>query len=477
MSQGEAPRLGGKVRGLRRKEGLSQVQLAERLGISASYLNLIESDRRPLTAPLLIKLAQTFRLDVAEFAASDEARTISDLMELFGDPLFENHGLTNSDVRELAGASPNVARAVVALYHAFQAQKETLAAQLEGADGSGSFDASRLPSEEVSDLIQRHMNHFPELEEAAENLWRLAQLDADDLYRGLTWHLKRTHGVEVRVVPLAESGGAVRRFDAARKELVLAEILAPRSRNFELAHQLCLLEHGDLLDAFAADPHLTTDASRAVARMALANYFAGAVLMPYERFLQACRQLRYDIELLGHRFRTSFEQVCHRLTTLQRKGSEGVPFHMIRIDVAGNISKRFSASGIRFARFSGACPRWNVFAAMSTPGMIRVQLSKMPDGKVYFCLARTVGKDSGGYHAPHAVQAIGIGCQAGYAKELVYAEGVDLENVGAAIDVGVTCRLCERLDCTQRAFPSIQHPLRVREGVRGVSFYAPVPES
>jgi predicted transcriptional regulator len=221
---------------------------------------------------------------------------------------------------------------------------------------------------------------------------------------------------------------------------------------------------------------LTTPESRTVARVALANYFGGAVLMPYERFLQAAKSLRYDIELLGHRFRTSFEQVCHRLTTLQRPGSEGVPFHMIRIDVAGNISKRFSASGIRFARFSGACPRWNVFSALSTPGLIRVQLSRMPDGKSYFCLACSVRKDSGGYLAPHAVQAIGIGCPASMARELVYADGIDLENLEAAVPVGVTCRLCERMDCTQRAFPPLQHPLRVKEGVRGVSFYAPASE-
>lgn len=476
MSQGEFTRLGGKVRALRRKEGLSQVLLAERLQISPSYLNLIENDRRPLTAPLLIKLAQIFHIDLAHFAASDEARLISDLMEVFGDPIFENYGLTNADIRELANHSPNVSRAVLALYQAFQAQKETLNAQLEGADESGHLDLSRLPSEEVSDLIQRHMNHFPELEDAAERLWREAQLDSDDLYRGLAWYLKRQHGIEVKVVPLPDNKGAVRRFDPEKKELILSEILAPRSRNFEMAHQICLLRHHDLLDAIASDPLLTTEESRGVARLALANYFAGAVLMPYERFLAACKALRYDLELLGHRFRTSFEQVCHRVTTLRRKGNEGVPFHMIRIDVAGNISKRFSASGIRFARFSGACPRWNVFAALSTPGMIRVQLSKMPDGKNYFCLARTVSKDSGGYNAPHAVQAIGIGCQVPFARELVYADGIDLENLNAAVPVGVTCRLCERLDCPQRAFPSMQHPLKIREGLRGVSFYAPVVE-
>jgi predicted transcriptional regulator len=177
--------------------------------------------------------------------------------------------------------------------------------------------------------------------------------------------------------------------------------------------------------------------------------------------------------VLGHRFRTSFEQVCHRLTTLHRPGAEGVPFHFVRIDVAGNISKRFSATGLRFARFSGACPRWNVFAAFLTPGMIRTQLSQMPDDRTYFWIARTLGRESGGYHAPHSTFAIGLGCDVRHAGELVYADGVDLQNREAVVPVGVTCRLCERLDCEQRAFPSLQQPLRIDENVRGVSFYAP----
>ena len=185
-----------------------------------------------------------------------------------------------------------------------------------------------------------------------------------------------------------------------------------------------------------------------------ASYFAGAVLMPYEPFLAAARELRYDVELLERRFGVSFEQVCHRLTTLRRPGSEGVPFHFLRIDIAGNISKSFSASGIRFARFSGACPRWNAHAAFLTPGLIRTQLSEMPDGRKYFCIARTIQKDTGGYRGQHAMQALGLGCEMGHAKELIYADGLRLDQ--PPVPVGVTCRLCERTDCEQRAFPPLQ---------------------
>jgi predicted transcriptional regulator len=237
------------------------------------------------------------------------------------------------------------------------------------------------------------------------------------------------------------------------------------------------LSQGPVLDRLTANPLLTTDESRSLARAALANYFAAAVLMPYQPFLQAANEQRYDLDVIGRRFGTGFEQVAHRVTTLQRPGASGVSFHMIRIDVAGNISKRFSASGIPIARFSGACPRWNIFAAFSTPGMIRIQLSRMPDGAAYFCIARAVQADSHGFHSHPRVHAIGLGCPVSRAREMVYSDGLDLDNLDAAVPVGVTCRVCERTNCEQRAFPSLRHPLRIDENVRGVSLYASIEAS
>ncbi len=471
----ESSHLGARVRALRRERNVTQAQLAERLGISASYLNLIEHGKRSLSAPLLIKLADIFELDLKALSEENHARIIADLMEVFGDPIFESHDVTNQEVRELCAATPTAARAVLALYQAYRATREasdTLAATLSEGDLEG-VDSSHLPTEEVSDLIQRHMNHFPELEEGAEALWREARLDRDYLYTTLVKFLAEL-GVQVRVLRTAEMQGAVRRYDPDAKVLYLSEVLRRGSRNFQLAYQVGILTQAAKLDRFAADRHLTSDSARALARVALANYFAGAVLMPYQPFLEAARGERYDIDVLGHRFRASFEQTCHRLTTLRRPGAEGVPFHMVRVDIAGNISKRFSASGLRFARFSGACPRWSVFEAFTTPGLIRTQLSQMPDGATYFWIARTVNREYGGYHAPRSMVAIGMGCEASRARELVYAEGMNLESREAVVPVGLTCRLCERMDCEQRAFPPLQHPLRVNANVRGVSFYAPV---
>ncbi len=470
-------RLGGKVRALRRRDGLSQAALATRLGISASYLNLIENDRRPLPAGLLLDLAQTFGVDLASFATDDDARLQADLLEALSDTMFEPFDLGAVDVRELVERSPSLARSTLLLYRQFQqtrAHAETLAQKLDGQDGHA-VDHSTLPSEEVSDLLQRAMNYFPTLEAGAEKLWKDAKLDADDLYPGLLAHLERRHRVTVKIARWGAEPGTLRRFDPSRRTLTLSELLPTRSRNFQIASQICLLDQQDALASLTSDVGLTTDESRALTNVALANYFAGAVIMPYEPFLRAAREERYDADVLGRRFRVGFEQICHRYTTLRRPGNEGVPFHMIRIDVAGNISKRFSGSGIRFARFSGACPRWNIFAAFLTPGLIRLQLSRMPDGNAFFCLARTIQKDSGGYHSPHLVHAIGLGCRVEYAKELVYSDGVDLRNLDLAVPVGVTCRLCERADCEQRAFPSMRHPLRIDPHVRGLSLYSPKP--
>ncbi len=467
----QSSRLGGKIRLLRRQEGMSQVALAEALGISPSYLNLIEGNKRPLTAPLLIRLAQQFHLDLKTLAPDEDQRLSEDLLEAFGDTLFDPLDLQAQDVRELVQNSPQLARGVFELYSAYQHARDglaTLSAKL--SDGQGfNPEATRLPSEEVGDFIQQAMNHFPDLESVAEALWTRANLDADQPYPGLAGAFE-ARGIAVRIHRVSEGPGLLRRFDPERRILSLSELLPQRSRTFQLAHQLALLDHSDLLDRLAAHPLLRTDASRALARVALANYFASAVLMPYERFLKAAKAERYDIDILARRFQTSFEQVCHRVTTLRRPGSEGVPFHFLRLDIAGNISKSFSASGIRFARFSGACPRWNAHAAFLTPGLIRTQISEFPDGRRYFCIARTLQKDTGGYRGQHAMQAVGLGCEMGHAKELIYADGLRLDQ--PPVPVGVTCRLCERTDCEQRAFPPLQQAFKVEENLRRTSFYA-----
>jgi predicted transcriptional regulator/transcriptional regulator with XRE-family HTH domain len=472
--------LGRRIRSLRTRMGLSQAELSKRLAISSSYLNLLEHDRRPVTASLLLELARVLDVDLRVLSGgSGDAELLATLTEIFSEPLFEDHPLTAADLSALVEANPDVARAIVRLHHGYastRASLETLGHRLlDDPQELGNIDRARLSSEQVSDFIQRHGNYFPALETEADRLLADSDGDGEDLFGRLTRYLERTHGVRVRIVTVGEMRGAVRRFDVARRELQLSEVLRRGSRNFQLAVQAALLGCSPALDELTIDPKLTSDESRSLARVALAGYLAGAVLMPYETFFRAAEAERYDIELLGHRFRVGWEQTCHRLTTLHRPGAEGVPFYMLRVDIAGNISKRFSAAGIRFPRFSGLCSLWNVHAAFLQPGRVRVQLSRLPDGHTVLAVARTVQRHSGSYKALEAPYAVGIGCDAVDARRLVYADGLDIENAAAAVPIGITCRLCERADCTARAVPSLGGVLRIDENVRGVSFFAPVP--
>ena len=466
--------LGSRIRRLRKEAGYTQAKLAEHLEISPSYLNLLERNERALTVPLLLKLAELFRLDLKTYAEDDEGRLDADLKEVLSDPLFAGRTFRDADHRELLGTSTDAARAFVDLYRAYRKSREdaqTIAAKLSDEEKIFALETSRVPAEEVSDAIQRHVNHYPELENAGAALREEARLDGarGDPFSRLVRYIEERHGVHVEIATADALEGAVRRFVPARKRLLLSEALPPASLTFQLAHQIALVAAGEALTGLAGAEPLTTDESRRLYRVSLANYLAAAMLMPYERFHESARSVRYDVELLEHRFRCSFEQVCHRLVTLQRPGAEGVPLHLVRIDIAGNISKRFSGSGVHFARYSGACPLWNVHASFLTPGFIRTQLSEMPDGTRYFSVARTVRKAGGGHQVRQSRLAFEMGCEAKHARDLVYADGVDL--AAAAVPVGVSCRLCERMDCRQRAFPPMHHRLDVDENERGLSFY------
>jgi len=468
--------LGKRIRALRLREGISQTSLAERLGVSTSYLNLVEHDRRPISANLLLRLAQFTDLDLKTFAEGEDTKLAAALMEVFGDPVFEGNVPSEAETREFVAANPEIARAVLHLHHAFtetRGSAATLAAEVLDRQDLTGIDRGGMASEQVTDLIQRHRNYFPEIEAEAERLWTEARLEGEDLFGSLASYLEKKHRVKVEVLKVGEMGSAVRHYDPARRELRISEVLRRGSRNFQVAYQIGLLDCSAAIDRIAGEPDLTSDEARALCRVALANYFSGAVLMPYAEFLRAAQEERYDLDLLQHRFRVNYEQACHRLTSLQRKGAEGVPFHMVRIDIAGNISKKFSATGVHFPRFGGLCPLWTVHAAFLQPNVIRVQIVRLPDGRTFFSIARTIRKHRGGFHAPEILYAIEMGCDLESARQLVYADGMDLSNPGGVIPVGITCRLCERLDCGARAFPSMHEPLKIDENVRGISFFAP----
>ena len=471
----KAMRIGGRLRRLRQDRRLTQAQMARELGISASYLTLLESNQRPVTVRVLLKLVEQFHVELKEFAVDTDQRLSLELMEALSDPVFEGAEVKASDVQDLVATLPAVGRAVLNVYEAYRRNLPP-----DGLAGAGEDAAEAspvtIPSEEVTEFIQRRLNHFPELEEAAEKLWAENELSIHTLAQGLIALLRQRHSVDVEIRPVDQMQGRSRRYDRLARRIEISEMLPPSSRLFQIAHQIAYLGYHDVLDRIVASGRFSSEEASALMRTALANYFAAAVLMPYRLFLEAAKATRYDVDILKNRFGVSFEQVCHRLTTLRRPGAEGVPFHFIRVDIAGNISKRFSASGIHIARFGAACPRWNVYDAFATPGMVRVQLSRMPDGATYFCIARTTGRPAafaatGGL--PHRIgqRAVGLGCDIRHAPELVYADGINLADPQIITPIGVSCRTCPRTDCAERAMPSLHQKLHIDENVRGSSTY------
>ncbi|MBM3607644.1 MAG: ImmA/IrrE family metallo-endopeptidase, partial [Alphaproteobacteria bacterium] len=347
-----------------------------------------------------------------------------------------------------------------------------------GADAEASTPAG-LPSEEVTEFLQRRGNYFDEMEQLAESLWVENSLGLLTLQQDLVKLLAQRFAVDVEIAEANAMPGVLRQYHPMTRRLLLSEMLPVSSRTFQMAHQIAFLAYRREIENSVSAGKFTTPEADALARAAIANYFAAAVLMPYGRFLAAAKSMRYDIGVLQHRFGVSFEQACHRLTTLRRPGAEGVPFHLIRVDIAGNISKRFSASGIHIARFGAACPRWNVYDAFTTPGMLRVQVSRMPEGASYFCVARTIDAPAraaarGGLPSRAGQLAIGLGCALPYAREIVYADGLNLDDPQIVTPIGVSCRTCPRNDCADRAMPSLAQRLEIDENRRGYSTYVDV---
>ncbi|WP_415961671.1 short-chain fatty acyl-CoA regulator family protein [Streptomyces sp. 021-4] len=439
-----------KLRRLRRERGMNQVELARALGLSTSYLNQIEHSRRPLTAPVLLRIAEVFGVDPEFFSEADEERLATDLRAALGDEACGTQ-VPLEEAADVARDHPEVARALVALHHRYRDAAERVVALAPPQDGASLLTAE--PHDEVRDFFYAHHNHFGALDAVAERTAAdlgtgSAGRTADALKQRLAAH----HGITV-VVTDPERAADARRFDPGSGLLLLSPWLSEAQRAFQLATQLALLEHGSLLDTLVAGGELASEQAAGLARIGLANYFAGALLMPYTAFHRAAEELRYDIELLQALFGVGFETVCHRLSTLQRTGDRGVPFSFLRVDRAGNISKRQSASDFHFSRLGGTCPLWTVYEAFSAPGRILTQVAEMPDGKRYFWVARTVTRGGFGHRAPRADFAVALGCELRHAHRLVYAEGLVLDDPRSVTPIGLGCRICERQDCAQRARP------------------------
>ena len=453
--------IGRTVRRLRAERRLTQQALAVRLGISASYLNLIEHDQRTVTASLLIKLGETLGVDLATLSGRSERQVEVALREVFADPLLVADAVPEAEVAELAATAPNAAQAVLALYRAWRVAREDA-----GGLALPSGRRVLLPNEEARDLFDDRGNHFPALEAAAEAIATELTAEPAEMNHAIAERLRRTHGLIVRVQPLE---GELRHYDAAGRLLSLSEALPRESRGFHMAFQLALLETREAVEAVLADVASTSAEAAMLIRVGLFNYVAGALLMPYTPFLQAAQALRHDVEALAARFGVSYEQACHRLSTLQRPGERGVAFFFVRVDPAGNVSKRFSAAGFPFARYGGSCPRWVVHTAFSQPGVVQVQVAELPDGTAYVCFARTVTRPAQGWGDPKPTHVVAMGCGVAHADAVAYADGLDLQR--AKVGIGLSCRLCDRPDCRSRAFPPLEHRLALDPQQAGAAPY------
>ena len=456
--------LGHRLRRLRRDIALSQTDMAASLGISPSYLNHLERNQRPVTAALLLKLADIYDVDVRAFASGGGTRTGPDeLTEIFSDVLLSDLSVPRYELAELANNAPTIADAIARLYAAFKGSVRD-----PSLASSGDVRALVTPESWVRDYIQQHRNHYPELEDCAETLGG-ALSDPLSMSEPMRRRLKDAWGVSARVVPQTELGNFTQYYDTDRRQFLLSSQLRAENRTFALAYQLALIEFASVIERMVAEAAPPDEGIAQLLHMSLANYAAGAIMMPYGRFLKACEEMRYSIDRLCGEFGANVEQVAHRFTTLSRPGARGVPFFMLRVDPAGNISKRYAGDQFPFSRFGGTCPRWNLHAAFQAAGQVVTQLIETPDGQRYFTVARTIERPikadlSGG------LLAVGLGCDIRHAHKLSCADGYDLANARVT-PVGPACALCPRIDCGYRATAPAGRMLAVNRLEKTISPY------
>ena len=454
--------LGRRLRRLRAELGLNQSAMAAEIGVSPSYLNHLERNQRPVTAQVLLKLAETYDVDLKSFAAAGGEGTGTDqLAEIFADPMFSGLAVPRYELVEVADNAPAVADAVSRLYAAL-AELRRRPTMDDGEERS-----ALAPQDWVRDHIQASRNHFPYLEEAAETLAG-ALGDPLAIAEPLRRRLKEGFGVEARIVPPEVLDGASQHYDLHRKRLMLSTLLRPESRTFGLAYQLALMEFRPLLMKMVEAAGPPDGPSRRFLHMSLANYAAGAIMMPYQPFLEAAERHRYDIDRLCAEFGASVEQVAHRLTTLGRSSAPGIPFFMLRVDAAGNVSKRFAGAAFPFSRFGGTCPRWNLHSAFQTPGRVLTQIAETPDGQRFLTVARTVERSVRLDPREDSALAIGLGCDVRHAPKIAYADGLDRE-APLVTPIGPACTICPRVRCPQRAAPPAGQTLTVQETRKTVS--------
>ena len=455
---------GAKLRELRTKVGLTQKDFAARLGVSLPYLNQMENNNRPVSTTVVLALASEFGMDVTELSTGDGERLVSDMREALADPVFGGDMPPLADLRLAASNAPGLARAFLELHQNYRQTHERLAS-LDEALGREDARASPSPWEEVRDFFHYCDNYIDAVDRAAEHF-----ASREGGHRNTRASAVATLSDAGVTVEFTDTD-ALRSFDPAQNILRISARAAPETQTFQLLLQVALSRQDALLEATLDLARFHSAAARDIAKIGLANYFAGAALLPYGAFHTKAQSCRHDLEVLAGHFGASIEQVAHRLSTLQRPGTKGIPFFFVRVDQAGTITKRHSATRLQFARFGGACPLWNVHSAFETPGRFLRQLAETPDGVRYISLARDISKPAGRFGAPVRRYAIALGCEVRHASAIVYADGMDVGRNGAFEPIGISCRICERKECHQRSVPPLERQLVVDPNMRSVLPY------
>lgn len=461
--------IGLHLRRLRQDAGETQAQMAKRLGISAAYVNLLENNQRSVSVTLLLSLFEHYGVDWHEIAEDNSAAQLADLRGALQDPLFDEMRPDLQELRSAQTHAPGLIRAFLRLHRAYENASEQLLALASSPEDMGPVFAAS-PEGAVHHFFRRQKNYFPVLEQAAEDFWGLTPPQTDDLYAALKDRLKQRHNIFVQTVRVRDMPRNLRHYDQPNALVRLSEALDHPNRVFQLAHVLGLIECREILDELLAHSGIETPQGRARGLVELANYFAAAVLMPYDAFLTEARASKYDFDHLATRFGVSFEQACHRATTMQRDGSQGVPFFFLRVDKAGNVTKRFNATDFHLAEYGGACPKLDLHMTFRLPGRIVPQLVEMPDASQYFVFARTVDRPTFARSGQDNRLAVAMGCTIGHVPDIGYAEGVAVQSA-VFTPIGINCRICPRAGCEQRAHHASVLTTPVDESRRGPTRY------
>lgn len=462
--------VGSRLRQLRRERNLSQASLAATLDLSASYVNQIEHDVRPLTVPVLKRITEAFGVDATFFSRDDDSRLLAELKDVVADQELGSPSVELQELSELVDKHPAVARSVVEMHRRYANARDKLTLAMDARVASP--EALTMPHDEVRDFFYSRQNYLDDVDHAAESL--AGELGVElfgipDTERALSTRLEAGHGVSVRTS--YSTSGTLHHLDRARGVLSLSPILTSGQRAFRLASELAFLEAGSLIDAHVAAEPFTSETSENLAQRGIAAYFAAATLMPYTLVHTEAERNGYDVDYLCHAFGVGYETVASRLSTLQRANLRGVPFTFVRVDRAGNISKRQSATGYHFSTSGGTCPLWGIYESFTRPGETVRQHAVMPDGRAYLWIARTVRHHRFHFRETEKLFAIGLGCETRHAERTIYAEGMALDDVSQATPIGAGCRVCPRQACAQRAFPSIQQPITVDPHTTSIAPY------